>query len=354
MYDILYSNSINEKSNLINEAVEAEYYQTMVGNVLKDKIRFGLFYNIADVQPAKQPVGVIFARVESTDDSGNETFEIKSQKVDIVTHKSIAKISVEGFEDLLKLSTYNEDKNPTLFENFVKSVAGHKEVSTFLTQIKARAKDAGKLTLTGTEADSNAEVNLFIIHKYVNELVLKMNQDNFRTYDAFCILPSSGVGGILGLGATYSKISQQGTDARAHDYFLTTINNVKYYINPDKSETSAIVGLYSTIDKSANSLIYCPFSILTSAVDNPDNGEKTLAVFVRSGLAINPLHTDDKPMLFKFAIESTPVETQALATPVAPSVVSTDSQSAVVQGVDGAEIKAKIKGSDGGSVSVEN
>lgn len=303
MYDILLENSLAEKSNLINEAVEAEYYQTMIGNVLKDKIRFGLFYNIADVQPAKQPVGVIFARVEEANDTGEPSFSIKSQKVDIVTHKSIAKISVEGFEDLLKLSTYNEEKNPTLFENFVKSVAGHKEVTDFLTQIKAQAKDAGTLTLSGTEAESNAEVNIFVIQKFVSELILKANADNFRTYDAFCILPSSGVGGILGLGATYSKISQQGTDARAHDYFLTTINNVKYYINPDKTETNAIVGLHSTIDKSANSLIYCPFSILTSAVDDPDSGEKTLAVFVRSGLAINPLHDKDKtPMLFKFAI----------------------------------------------------
>lgn len=301
MYDILLSNSINEKSNLINEAVDAEYYQTMIGNVLKDKIKYGLFYNIADVQPAKQPVGVVFARVETANDSGEPTFEIKSQKLEVETHKSIAKISIEGFEDLLRLSTYNGSENPTLFEEFVKSTAGHKEVTDLLSKVKDAAADGGTLTLD-EEAKSNAEVNLFVIHKFVNELVLKMNQDNFRTYDAFCILPSSGVGGILGLGPTYSKISQQGTDSRAHDYLLTTINNVRYYINPNKSETSAIVGLHSNVEKGANSLIYCPFSILTSSATNPDNGEKTLVVFVRSGLAINPLHTDDKPMLFKFAI----------------------------------------------------
>lgn len=303
MYNILLENSLKEKSNLINEAVEAEYYQTMIGNVLKDKIKYGLFYNIADVQPAKQPVGVVFGRVETANDNGEPSFEIQSQKVEIETHKSIAKISMEGFEDLLKLSTYNEENNPTLFEEFVKSTAGHKEVTDFLTKVKAAAKQADALTITGTEAESNAEVNIFVIQKYVNELVLKMNCDNFRTYDAFCILPSSGVGGILGLGSTYSKIAQQGADNRSHDYLLTTINNVRYYINPDKTETNAIVGLHSTTEKGANSLIYCPFSILTSAAVDADSGKKTLGVFVRSGLAISPLHTDDKPMLFKFEIK---------------------------------------------------
>lgn len=303
MYDILLKNSLGEKSNLINEAVEAEYYQTMIGNVLKDKIKYGLFYNIAEVQPAKQPVGVVFARVETANDAGEPTFEITSQKVEIDTHKTISKISIEGFEDLLKLSTYNGDENPTLFEEFVKSTAGHKEVSDLLTKVKNAATQVDALTLTGTEAESNAEVNIFVIQKYVNELILKANADNYRTYDAFCILPSSGVGGILGLGATYSKMSQQGTDARSHDYLLTTINNVRYYINPDKTEKNAIVGLHSAIDKGASSLIYCPFSILTSAAVDPVDGKKTLGVFVRSGLAINPLHTADKPMLFKFEIK---------------------------------------------------
>lgn len=302
MYDILLKNSLAENSNLVNEAVSAEYYQTMIGNILKDKIKYGLFYNIADVQPSKQPVGVIFGRVETANDSGVSSFEIKSQKIEIETFKSVCKITAEGFEDLLKLSTYNEGGTPTLFEEFVKSTAGHKEVSGLLAKVKNAAVQKDKLTITGTEAESNAEVNLFVIHKYVNELVLQANTDNFRTYDAFCILPSSGVGGILGLGATYSKISQQGSDARAHDYLLTTINNVRYYINPDKTEKSAIVGLCSNTEKGANSLIYCPFSILTSAAVNPDNGEKTLAVFVRSAIAVNPIHTTDKPMLFKFEI----------------------------------------------------
>lgn len=302
MYDILLENSLKQPSNLINEAVTAEYYQTMIGNILKDKIRYGLFYNIAEVQPATQPAGVVFSRKNNTDG----TFEIKSTPVEIKTYKSIAKITQEGLEDLLKISTYNQDdteKYPALFEDFVKSIAGHTETSELLSQVKTAAIQADALTLTGTDAEVNGETNIFYIQKYVNELILKMNSQNFKTYDAFCILPSSGVGGILGLGATYSRISQQGTDSRSHDYLLSTINNVKYYINPNKDETSAIVGLYSSTEKGSSSLIYNPFSILTSTAVDPDSGVKTLCVFVRSGLAINPLHSAETPMLMKFEVK---------------------------------------------------
>lgn len=302
MIDILLENSLKEHSNLIGEAVTAEYYQTMIGNILKDKIRYGLFYNIAEVQPATQPSGVVFSRKNNTDG----TFEIKSTAVDIKTYKSIVKITQEGLEDLLKLSTYNQKEGeayPALFEDFVKSVAGNTETKELLKQVKDAAIQADPLKLTGTEAGSNGETNIFFIQKYVNELILKMNKENYKTYDAFCILPSKGVGGILGLGATYSKLSQQGTDARSHDYLLSTINNVKYYINPNSDETGAIVGLVSAVDKGSSSLIYNPFSILTTQAVDPNSGVKTLGIFVRSGLAVNPLHSTETPMLMKFEIQ---------------------------------------------------
>lgn len=304
-YEKLLENSLKETSNLLNEEVTAEYYQTMIGNILKDKIRFGLFYNIADTQVLSQPVGVVFARVESVDDAGNLGFEIKSQTIEINTYKTLTNITQEALEDLLKLSTYNQsstDEYPALFENFVKSAAGHKEVTELLKIVEAKATQANALTLTGSDASDNGETNIFYIQKYVNELIIQMNADNFRTYDAFCILPQKNIGGILGLGTTYSKLSQQNADTRAHDYYLTTINNVKYYLNPNKTATSAYVGLHSSVERGTSALIYSPFSILTTNTTNPDSGERVLGVFVRSGLAINPMHSDTTPMLMKFEI----------------------------------------------------
>lgn len=306
VYETLLENSLKETSNLINEEVTAEYYQTMIGNILKDKIRYGLFYNIADVQTLKQPLGAVFARVESTDDAGNISFEIQKTLVNIQTHKVLTNISQEGLEDLLQLSTYNNtevDNYPALFENFVKTAAGHKEVTELLKIVKDTAVQKDALTITGTEAEDNGETNIFFIQKYVNELILQMNSNNFRTYDAFCLLPQKNVGGILGLGSTYSKMAQQTNEIRAVDYYLTTINNVKYYLNPDKTETNAIIGLHSSQERGCSALIYSPFSILTTNTTNPDNGERVLGIFVRSGLAINPLHSTENPLLMKFEIK---------------------------------------------------
>lgn len=318
MLNELIENSVNTFSTLVNEAVDAEYYQTMVSNIYKDSIRYGLFYNIADVQVMKSPVGLVFARVENTDGS----FQIKSVTADVTkdeksatdSHVYQADITPEALEDLLKLSNYGSGEvstTPELFENFVKSMAGFKETQVLLKRVKAEAFDAslaetaggiGKtLSLTG-DASENGETNLFYIHKFVNECILKMNQDNYRTYDAFCILPSKNVGGILGLGSTYSKISQQGADTRAHDYLLTTINNVRYYINPDKTETEAIVGLHSSIERGISSLIYCPFGLVTSHATDANNGKVYLRMNFRSDIVVNPIHSKDHPMLMKFTI----------------------------------------------------
>jgi hypothetical protein len=301
---VLLENSLSEKNkiNALEESVTADYYETLIGNVLADKIRYGLFYNIADVQPMKQPVGYVFAK--KRDAATKELKIVTSDKIEVETFSETAKITQEAYEDLLRVSTYNGADDTTIFEEFVKSLAGYAEVTKFLADVKAAAKAVTDLTLDA-EASSNGETNIFVIHKYVNEQVVKMNSDNFRTYDAFCILPSKNIGGILGLGTTYSKLSTQSEDARAHDYYLTTINNVSYYLNPDATETFAIVGLYSSKEKFASALVYCPFSVLTSCADVPDTGEKSLTVKIRSALVINPLHdaASDTPLLCKFEIK---------------------------------------------------
>lgn len=319
MLETLVKNSVNTYSSLVNEAVDAEYYQTLVSNIYKDSIRYGLFYNIADVQALKGPTGAVFARVEAIDGS----FEIKSASADVnkdektadTTHVYQTTISPEALEDLLALSNYNASETstqPALFENFVKSMAGFKETKVLLNRVLEAAIDASltedegginkTLTLSG-DASDNGETNLFYIHKFVNECILNMNKDNYRTYDAFCILPSKNVGGILGLGSTYSKLSQQGSDTRAHDYLLTTINNVKYYVNPDKTATQAIVGLHSSVERGISSLIYCPFGLVTSHAVDSNTGHITIRMNFRSDIVVNPIHSKEHPMLMKFEVK---------------------------------------------------
>lgn len=301
MYKLLLENSLKETTNLINEGIDADFYQVMLGDILKDKIKSFIGHHIAEVQPMMQPSGYVFARQETQD-----TFKIIKKQIDVDTNKSIIKISQEAWEDLLNLSNLNKagnEQTPELFINWVKSTAAHKETEKIINLIKANAVEAGNLTLDDTnDAKQNAETNLFYISKKVGDLVIKMNTPNFRTYDSFCILPQTGVGGILSLSFTYSRIDDSTDENRANDYFLGKINNTRYYLNPNPNDNNAYVGLKSHKEKGVNSLIYSPYCMNLTTAYNYQSGERTVGVFTRNAYTIHPLHSPTTPMLYKFTI----------------------------------------------------
>ncbi|ENP7033996.1 hypothetical protein ACEB11_001825 [Campylobacter coli] len=301
MYKLLLENSLKETTNLISEGIDADFYQVMLGDILKDKIKSFIGHHIAEVQPMIQPSGYVFARQETQD-----TFKIIKKQIDVDTNKSIIKISQEAWEDLLNLSNLNKagnDQTPELFINWVKSSAAHKETEKIINLIKANAVDAGNLTLDdANDSKQNAETNLFYISKKVGDLVIKMNTPNFRTYDSFCILPQTGVGGILSLSFTYSRIDDSTDENRANDYFLGKINNTRYYLNPNPNDNNAYVGLKSYKEKGVNSLIYSPYCMNLTTAYNHNSGERTVGVFTRNAYTIHPLHSPTTPMLYKFTI----------------------------------------------------
>ncbi|EAK6855409.1 hypothetical protein DAG40_09600 [Campylobacter coli] len=301
MYKLLLENSLKESTNLINEGIDADFYQVMLGDILKDKIKSFIGHHIAEVQPMMQPSGYVFARQETQD-----TFKIIKKQIDVDTNKSIIKISQEAWEDLLNLSNLNKagnEQTPELFINWVKSSAAHKETEKIINLIKENAVDAGNLTLDDTnDSKQNAETNLFYISKKVGDLVIKMNTPNFRTYDSFCILPQTGVGGILSLSFTYSRIDDSTDENRANDYFLGKINNTRYYLNPNPNDNNAYVGLKSYKEKGVNSLIYSPYCMNLTTAYNYQSGERTVGIFTRNAYTIHPLHSPTTPMLYKFTI----------------------------------------------------
>lgn len=301
MHKLLLENSLKETTNLINEGIDADFYQVMLGDILKDKIKSFIGHHIAEVQPMLQPSGYVFARQETQD-----TFKIIKKQIDVDTNKSIIKISQEAWEDLLNLSNLNKagnEQTPELFINWVKSSAAHKETEKIINLIKENAVDAGNLTLDDTnDSKQNAETNLFYISKKVGDLVIKMNTPNFRTYDSFCILPQTGVGGILSLSFTYSRIDDSTDENRANDYFLGKINNTRYYLNPNPNDNNAYVGLKSYKEKGVNSLIYSPYCMNLTTAYNYQSGERTVGIFTRNAYTIHPLHSPTTPMLYKFTI----------------------------------------------------
>ncbi|UZV40591.1 hypothetical protein vBCjeMWX1_0166 [Campylobacter phage vB_CjeM_WX1] len=301
MYKLLLENSLKETTNLISEGIDADFYQVMLGDILKDKIKSFIGHHIAEVQPMMQPSGYVFARQETQD-----TFKIIKKQIDVDTNKSIIKISQEAWEDLLNLSNLNKagnEQTPELFINWVKSSAAHKETEKIINLIKENAVESVGIVLDGAnDSKQNAETNLFYISKKVGDLVIKMNTPNFRTYDSFCILPQTGVGGILSLSFTYSRIDDSTDENRANDYFLGKINNTRYYLNPNPDDNNAYVGLKSHKEKGVNSLIYSPYCMNLTTAYNYESGERTVGIFTRNAYTIHPLHSATTPMLYKFTI----------------------------------------------------
>lgn len=301
MYKLLLENSLKETTNLISEGIDADFYQVMLGDILKDKIKSFIGHHIAEVQPMMQPSGYVFARQETQD-----TFKIIKKQIDVDTNKSIIKISQEAWEDLLNLSNLNKagnEQTPELFINWVKSSAAHKETEKIINLIKENAVESVGIVLDGAnDSKQNAETNLFYISKKVGDLVIKMNTPNFRTYDSFCILPQTGVGGILSLSFTYSRIDDSTDENRANDYFLGKINNTRYYLNPNPNDNNAYVGLKSHKEKGVNSLIYSPYCMNLTTAYNYESGERTVGIFTRNAYTIHPLHSATTPMLYKFTI----------------------------------------------------
>lgn len=288
----LLENSINSKSLNETNSADLENYDQLIGNIIKDTIRTHIGYDICDVQVLKGPQGKVFARASRLD-----KFEILSKNVITEAEKTDVEISPEALDDLVALTS-----SSNLFTDFVVSSTKRKSGLKLIKFLTDNAEVVGNLTLTGESLDNN-ETNLFYINKKVNDEIGKMNKQNFRTYDAFCILPYNQVGGILGLSFTYSKIADQANDHdRATGYFLGKINNVRYYINPDENATDVIVGLNSKVETGNSAVIFSPYNIIINSAISPENGHKTYHVWVRNGYTLSPLHTTANPMLVKFKI----------------------------------------------------
>jgi len=305
----LVKNSINERLSLLTEDpdVNAEFYEQLLYKILQSKLHSFLGHLIGEIQPLSQPVGIVFARKADVKNDP-QSFEIISKLVEVKTIKTIMNITAEAWEDLINLSkmTNHEDEQlPSAFVDYVQSVCGYKETIELLNYLKSEAIDFGKtLDLTQGDADVNVETNFFYINKIVNDAVLKMNFNAFYTYDAFCILPQTAVGSILSLSFANSRVDDASDINRSNYLFLGKVNNVRYYLNPDSKETQALVGLNSNIERGVSSLIYCPYNMNITTATEYNSANKALAVFSRNAYIINPLHSADNPLLFKFDVKA--------------------------------------------------
>jgi len=200
-------------------------------------------------------------------------------------------LTQEMVQDLRNM--YGKDVNQ-LVGKLLRGVANDDENAYTLAFLSLSSVATPSLTRT---APNMAETNIFEISQRVQELVLQMNLQYTRTYDAFCVLPFKIAASFMAL-SSYAGAE----DDQERALFLTKIGQTKYYVNPDVTATEAYVGLKDLHNPSKSSAVFSPYMSNIVNATNSDTGEETYHIFNRYAITPSPLHETGNEMLFKFVI----------------------------------------------------
>lgn len=222
---------------------------------------------------------------------GSDSFVLVRKEVEVFPSVPIkTEITKEAIYDMLV--TFGKEA-PQVIGKMLRGLANEQENSRLFEVLEANSKDAGDLQL---EDDIDPDSNFGQICKKVQNIVLKMNQKNFRTYEAFCILPYYAAGAIM--HQTYWLDKE---DSDSNGLYITTIGKTKYYLNPNVDSTTAYIGLKDT-NMSKSSLVFSPYQSEVAIAINPDNGNEVYRIFNRFAITPSPLNETDDEMLYKFNI----------------------------------------------------
>lgn len=148
---------------------------------------------------------------------------------------------------------------------------------------------------------ANAETNSFEINQKVNELVLKANSLNQRTYQAFCVIPYAAGAAISALSQYIAPSTVEGKKEE-RGLFLGQVGQTKFYMNPDATSTMAYVGLKDSENPSKSSGVFSPYQSQIVEATNPETGALRYFIANRYAITASPLHVTNNEMLFKFNV----------------------------------------------------
>ena len=199
-------------------------------------------------------------------------------------------ITREAIQDLRSQFSKEAD---LIVGTLFRGLSNDAENSRLLEVLRTDSKDYGDLQLSDS---LNAGTNSFEILQRVQEIVLLMNQKHFISYNAFCVLPSKILGGIMGLeGFLRSE------DKDSSGLFVTQIGKTKFYLNPDSTDEYAYVGLKDD-NLSRSSIVFCPYQNQILDAVSPDNGDIHYFLVNRFAISSSALHRIDEEMLYKFKV----------------------------------------------------
>lgn len=180
-----------------------------------------------------------------------------------------------------------------LVVRMLRGLANDQENEKTLEFLRDQSKDYGDLQLSDS---LNTQTNLFEISQRVGEIISMINNNTFRSFATYAVLPYKALGAIIGGGNLVGVVDEQPYGLYAADIALT-----KYFLNPDVTDEYAYIGILDK-DISRCSAYFSHYTDDILISTDPDNGHRHLHIYNRFAITPSPLHETGNEMLYKFKI----------------------------------------------------
>ena len=270
-----------------NKVIDA-YFELPTASILR---------NIASVVPMKMSTGNVINLRRNATTGSYETVQSPLTVNDNSAIPISTGLSIEAIQDLK--NQYDED-GYELAASLLKGIVDKQENDDLITFLNTNSLSTPDLNLSNS---INAENILFELTQRVQELVIKMNTPNYRTFDAFVILPFKTAASVTALNGYLGDLEES-----RQRLAVSKIGKTRYFVNPDTSTTTAYVGLNESHKKyrGASSIIMGDYQteILTSS--GIEDFQQRVGIINRYATTVNPLSDVGSEMLMHFDIKYLP------------------------------------------------
>lgn len=252
------------------------------------------------------PFAGIFSLTDShhtTDNAGNfndarPRLILKRSNLECFPSKPIStELTVEAVKDLEAM--YGRETAYKYITKMLRGLCNNYENDKTIEFLEQNAIETDKLELNDNR---NCETMMFEITQRVQELSLKMNSLTKRTFSSYAVIPYKYAASIMTSFAYTTGTNTTNVD----ELVVADFALMKYFVNPDSTSDTVYVGLRSPDEPFCSSAFFGDYGSQLQTIKDPDTGNDIITIYNRFGLAMNPLHCEHNPMLYKFKITYSP------------------------------------------------
>lgn len=243
------------------------------------------------VTPIHGPTGAIF-NVVTNNTNGIKIVRNEVEVFDYPSKPLKSSITLETLEDIK--SQYGQE-GIELVCRYLRGLTNDDENAKTINFLSTNAIASSNISLTDpTVPDTTWQE----ISYKVQQLVLEMNSQHIRTYNAFVVIPYM-------LGASIMSVFAGLDNAELADetsLFVGRSGLTEWYLNPISSDTNIYVGLMDKAGTGRECAVFSPFENEIRVAKDFETGEIRCFIWNRYAITVSPLHVPTEPMIMKFSV----------------------------------------------------